>query len=214
MRHWMCVGLFFVCLMLSSRTSAASLSVQVTDRAGKPVADAVVTVLGAGPRAAPATRIVDQKQLTFLPYVEVFHPGDSLVFRNSDRTRHHVYSFSPAKQFEFVVDADGRSAPLLLDKTGRGRGGLQHPRRHDQLPLRHRCAVRRAHGRQTGACRSTACRPAPSKCVSGNPGSRRDAPDLRQQSIVLAAPEKKTVVFQLTLRPDSRRQFDREHTHY
>ena len=42
-------------------------------------------------------KIIDQRDETFIPYVEIFRPGDQVVFRNSDRTRHHVYSFAPAK---------------------------------------------------------------------------------------------------------------------
>jgi plastocyanin len=213
MRHWMCGGLLLVGLVLSSWTSAASLSVQVTDRAGKPVADAVVTVLGAGPRAVAVTRIVDQKQLTFLPYVEVFHPGDSLVFRNSDGTRHHVYSFSPAKQFELVVDANGRSAPLLLDKTGVVAVGCNI---HDGM-ISYLYVTDAPYAARTDGSGRVSFEGLPAGSFEvrvWQPRLPPGRPDLRQQSIVLAASEKKAVDFQLTLRPDSRRQFDREHTHY
>ena len=213
MRHRVGGALFLVSLMLSSWASAASLSVQVTDRAGKPVADAVVTILGAGPRTASATRIVDQKQLTFLPYVEVFRPGDSLVFRNSDGTRHHVYSFSPAKQFEFVVDANGRSAPLLLDKTGVVAVGCNiHDGMISYLYVTDAPYAARTDG--SGRVSFAGLPAGPFEVRVWQPRLPPGRPDLRQQSIVLTAQEARTVVFPLTLRPDSRRQFDREHTHY
>ena len=41
-----------------------------------------------------------------------------MVFRNSDNTRHHAYSFAPAGQFEFVLAPGESSAPLQLDKLG------------------------------------------------------------------------------------------------
>lgn len=96
--------------------TASRLSVELKDRSGTAVADAVVTLLrrdGAGPRVtAGATHAIDQKELTFRPYVEVLRPGDAAVFRNSDATRHHVYSFSPVKQFEYVI-APHTAAPAV-----------------------------------------------------------------------------------------------------
>ena len=194
MRHGVCGVLFVGLLVLSSWTRAASLSVLVTDRAGKPVADAVVTVLGAGPRHAQAAHVVDQKQLTFLPYVEVFHPGDSLVFRNSDGTRHHVYSFSPAKQFVVAVGCnihDGMISYLYVTDA-------PYAARTDETG---RVSF---EGMPAGAFDVRVWQP---RLPPGRP-------DLRQQSIVLGAQDTRTVAFPLTLRPDSRRQFDREHTHY
>lgn len=81
------------------------------------VADAVVTVRDeAGnlraPERAPTTKTIDQRDETFIPYVEIFRPGDEVLFRNSDTTRHHVYSFSPIGSFEFVI-APGQSAPAV-----------------------------------------------------------------------------------------------------
>lgn len=95
---------------------AGGLIVQVTDGHAHPVGDAVVTLSAERPpaatNAAPATHYVDQKNETFIPYVQVVKPGDRVVFRNSDSTRHHVYSFSPAKAFEFML-RPGESSPAL-----------------------------------------------------------------------------------------------------
>ena len=103
---------------------AATLEVEVNDQRGQPVSDAVVTLLpGAGVQLPPSAvsttpRFIDQRRLVFMPYVEVFRQGERVVFRNSDDTRHHVYSFSAPKAFEFVVAPHTSSAPLLLDKSG------------------------------------------------------------------------------------------------
>ena len=100
------------------------MTVHVTATRGAPVADAVVTLVPkpgtATPAARPATEthIIDQKNETFVPYVEIFRPGDKVVFRNSDHTRHHVYSFAPARQFEFVLTSGDSSAPLQLEHAG------------------------------------------------------------------------------------------------
>jgi hypothetical protein len=48
----------------------------------------------------------------------VVHPGDRVVFRNSDGTRHHVYSFSEAKAFEFLLRPGESSPPLTLNRPG------------------------------------------------------------------------------------------------
>lgn len=108
-------------LAFGARVEAAGLDVAVTDSRGRPVADAIVTVDADGvrlPPHPPATYVIDQAELVFIPYLQVFRPGDRVVFRNSDRTRHHVYSFSPAKAFEFVLKPGESSTPLVLDRAG------------------------------------------------------------------------------------------------
>jgi len=102
--------------------TAADLTVTIDDGHGKPAASAVVSLRRedasqAEPHAA-VTRIIDQRHETFVPYVEIFRPGDQVVFRNSDRTRHHVYSFSVAKTFEFVIAPGEQSPPVTLDRAG------------------------------------------------------------------------------------------------
>ncbi|HEV2540153.1 MAG TPA: methylamine utilization protein [Frateuria sp.] len=101
---------------------AGQLVVRVSDSGGHAVGDAVVSLVTAAPASDPAprpvTRYVDQRNETFIPYVQVLHPGDRVVFRNSDGTRHHVYSFSEAKAFEFLLRPGESSPPLTLDKTG------------------------------------------------------------------------------------------------
>jgi plastocyanin len=117
-RHLLPASLFACAL-----AHGAEVSVEVTDARGRPVADAVVELARAGDAglpaaAAPRTLVIDQKDERFIPYVEMFRPGDSVVFSNSDGTRHHVYSFSPAKRFEFVLRPGERSPPQPLESTG------------------------------------------------------------------------------------------------
>ncbi|SEI87585.1 hypothetical protein [Frateuria terrea] len=101
---------------------AGQLVVRISDAGGHAVGDAVVMVTPATPAStppvAPVTRYVDQRDETFIPYVQVVRPGDRVVFRNSDGTRHHVYSFSEAKAFEFLLRPGESSPPLALDKPG------------------------------------------------------------------------------------------------
>ena len=101
---------------------AGQLLVRVSDAGGHPVGNAVVTLTPESPPAAaapePVTRYVDQRDETFIPYVQVLRPGDRVVFRNSDGTRHHVYSFSEAKAFEFLLRPGESSPPVTLDQAG------------------------------------------------------------------------------------------------
>lgn len=101
---------------------AGRVAVEVVDVEGRPVRDAVVSLEPLAGTAAkpsvPATRYVDQKNETFLPYVTALHAGDSIVFRNSDGTRHQVYSFSDLAKFEFVLKPGESSPPLVLPRPG------------------------------------------------------------------------------------------------
>jgi plastocyanin len=103
---------------------AAEVVVHLSDGQGHPVNDAVVMLTpdtGAAaksPVGPSATYIIDQRDETFIPYVQVLRPGDKVVFRNSDSTRHHVYSFASIKTFEFVLHP-GESSPVLsMDQAG------------------------------------------------------------------------------------------------
>src|SRR5687767_7963948 len=83
--------------------AAAPLSVRVTDARGRPVRDAVVTLrpigVAARPPAASGSYTVFQKSMQFHPFVSVVPVGANVSFPNRDATKHHVYSFSPAKRF-------------------------------------------------------------------------------------------------------------------
>lgn len=104
--------------------SAHNLTVQLFNQQQQPLADAVIELklLYAEPlppeRAQPATSQVAQQALTFIPFVSAIAVGSQVDFPNFDRTRHHVYSFSPAKVFQIQLYADTPEAPITFDKTG------------------------------------------------------------------------------------------------
>jgi plastocyanin len=122
--HWR-LGIACLLCCCAWPLAAADAVVSLLTAGGAPVSDAVVTLSRVAPKAAAeqarepsTTYIIDQRHETFLPYVQVFRPGDKVVFRNSDTTRHHVYSFSDIKAFEFVLRPGESSPPLVLDKQG------------------------------------------------------------------------------------------------
>lgn len=102
---------------------AEELAVRVRDADGAPLPDAVVQLIPAGGAAAggagPArTHLVDQTNEEFLPLVTLAQPGDSVTFRNSDSTLHHVYSFAPIAAFEMLVPSGETSAPVTYSEAG------------------------------------------------------------------------------------------------
>ncbi len=100
---------------------AATLTVQVNDAAGKPLADVVVVADAeagvAMPRVQKAGEI-EQRGLKFLPLVSVIQTGSRLSFPNYDKVKHHIYSFSPAKKFDQKLYSGVAAAPQVFDKAG------------------------------------------------------------------------------------------------
>jgi plastocyanin len=100
---------------------AAPLVVAVLDAAGRPVEDAVVTVLVPGtPARAPHGTVAEigQRERQFVPRVSAVQVGTSIAFPNHDTVRHHVYSFSPAKTFELKLYVGTPPVPVTFDKAG------------------------------------------------------------------------------------------------
>ncbi|MBV9527214.1 methylamine utilization protein [Sphingomonas sp.] len=108
---------------LSAAAHGAPLSVRVVDSAGKPVQNAVVTYYPAdAAMARPAQRggryVVAQRNLQFQPFLSIVPLGADVSFPNFDPTKHHVYSFSPAKKFELKLFAKDQSRTVRFDKAG------------------------------------------------------------------------------------------------
>lgn len=107
---------------LAAPLGAAPLSVRVLDASGRPVRDAVVTLYPAGDAARPARAggrfVVSQKNIQFHPFLTVVPVGADVSFPNFDPTKHHVYSFSPAKRFELKLFAKDQSRTVHFDKPG------------------------------------------------------------------------------------------------
>ena len=214
-RQWLGTLLFLV----GATAGAADLKISITDQRGKPVGDAVVTVMPINNPAAVApqpelrTKIIDQAAMVFVPHIEVFRPGDKVVFRNSDKTWHHVYSFSPVKAFEFTLRPGESSAPLELEKTGVVAVGCNI---HDSMItyLYVSDAPWITHSSADGKATISGL-PAGSYTVRvWQPRLRPGRPDLAQSAALVTGSESKALTFALNLLPDSRRQFDHEHTRY
>jgi plastocyanin len=109
-------------LGLAAPLGAAPLSVRVVDSSGRPVRDAVVTLYPSGTAArkprAGGRFTVSQQNMQFHPFLTIVPVGADVSFPNLDTTKHHVYSFSPAKRFELKLFAKDQSRTVHFDKAG------------------------------------------------------------------------------------------------
>lgn len=108
---------FFI---FAESTFGATLSVQMQDQQGKPLANAVVYVEPANGKAPKGklAGIVDQVNKEFTPYVNIVQTGTAITFPNKDNIRHHVYSFSVPKVFDIKLYSGVPAAPVVFDKPG------------------------------------------------------------------------------------------------
>jgi hypothetical protein len=101
---------------------ANELNVVVNDKDGKPILDVVVMATPdqgqAKPKKTQKTVVIDQVDKEFVHYVTAIATGTPVLFPNSDDIRHHVYSFSPAKQFELPLYTGTPAKPVIFDKPG------------------------------------------------------------------------------------------------
>jgi plastocyanin len=106
---------------LAAGARATSLTVVVTDLAGKPLVDAVALLDPAAGKVAvkPGPDVeISQAKRTFTPRVTLITTGTKVTFPNFDTVRHHVYSFSPIKTFELKLYAGVPNLPITFDKPG------------------------------------------------------------------------------------------------
>jgi plastocyanin len=108
-------------VLADSGALAASVSVQVSDSAGKPLADVVVVADAEAGVAVPRVMTsgeVAQRGLKFMPLVSVIQTGSRVAFPNYDKVKHHIYSFSPAKKFDQKLYSGATAATQVFDKAG------------------------------------------------------------------------------------------------
>lgn len=119
-------NLLLTCALMagfSAITMAADLHVQLTDKNGNPLSDAVVfaTPLKGSlpPPDVNARTTIGQRDMQFTPYVTAIRTGTQIDFPNFDKMEHHVKSFSATKEFEIKTYEKGVTPPpVTFDKTG------------------------------------------------------------------------------------------------
>jgi plastocyanin len=206
----------FALLFLPMFAAAGPLDVAIVDAAGKPVEDAVVSLhshagLDTGPGVSQ-THVIDQRDLQFDPHVQLFHPGDQVVFRNSDRTRHHVYSFAPGSAFETIVKPGESSPPMTLKFPGVVSVGCNI---HDRM-ITYLVVTDAPFAARTGADGVVRFADVPDGAWSVRVWQPRSKADRQtsEQTMVMPAAAGSRMRFVLTLRPDTRHRHDRETATY
>ncbi|HTP40111.1 MAG TPA: hypothetical protein VMI92_11120 [Steroidobacteraceae bacterium] len=108
-------------LLWAAAVPAAPFEMQFLDADGRPAAG-VVAVLrstdAARPLARPVPAVMDQIKRQFAPHVLVIPVGSKVSFPNTDSVAHQVYSFSPAKRFEFDLYHGNPNPPVIFDVPG------------------------------------------------------------------------------------------------
>jgi plastocyanin len=101
--------------------AAGGIRVQILDRDGLPVPEVAVSARRLDSAAAPDSRgmaAMNQHDLAFDPHLLIVDTGTEVRFPNDDDVRHHVYSFSPARQFDFTIDSESVAEALRFDVPG------------------------------------------------------------------------------------------------
>ena len=109
-----------VYILASLPVHAGSLTVQILDDKQQPLPDAVVYLVSDQPHS-PATGMnfeVEQRDKTFTPFVTIMPVGARGSFPNHDGIGHHVYSFSPAKNFTLPLSEHESTETIIFDKPG------------------------------------------------------------------------------------------------
>ena len=93
---------------------------------GKPATDAVVSIEGLSQdqiktkmaHSKPQKKIIDQRNLKFIPTVEAIMVGETIDFPNNDKSWHNVYSKGGANDFDLGLYPPGKSRSKKFDKPG------------------------------------------------------------------------------------------------
>jgi plastocyanin len=104
--------------------AANSISGRVSGPDGKGIAQAVIFVQDSSAasarraNSAAPSATMDQVDKTFVPELLPIVVGTRVRFPNHDQIHHHVYSFSPAKNFELPLYRGEEAPTVLFDKVG------------------------------------------------------------------------------------------------
>ncbi|SDM58818.1 Plastocyanin [Franzmannia pantelleriensis] len=105
-------------LLLASPAAATLLIIRDAE-SGDALSDAVIEVHVSGEAGRPGVDDdIIQRDAAFHPHVTAVPVNSRIRFPNQDNTRHHVYSFSPAKVFDLNLFLRDTPPPVTFDQAG------------------------------------------------------------------------------------------------
>ena len=125
---WFLVGVLvgFPSAVLAADASGFGIVKGTITIGGKPAPDAVVSVEGLSKeqiktrmaQTKPQKKIIDQRNLKFIPTVVAIMAGATVDFPNNDTSWHNVYSKGGANDFDLGLYASGKTRSKKFDKAG------------------------------------------------------------------------------------------------
>ncbi|WP_339721074.1 methylamine utilization protein [uncultured Paraglaciecola sp.] len=108
------VAAIFICPVALAET------LQIKDQFGHPIENVVISFTTTETTETNKVDVLtmDQIDKQFAPQVLVVQKNQTVSFPNSDNIRHHLYSFSKPKPFEFRMFKGGESKKLVFDQAG------------------------------------------------------------------------------------------------
>jgi plastocyanin len=93
---------------------------------GKPATDALISIEGLSKeqvkaqmsQSKPQKKIMDQRDMKFIPTVVAIMVGETVDFPNNDKSWHNVYSKGGANDFDLGLYAPGKTRSQKFNKAG------------------------------------------------------------------------------------------------
>lgn len=118
----------FIAMLAPFNALADNVTASITllDAEQSPVKDGVVVfkplfdISDLAPQESESSQPAAMKQINkqFEPHVLVVQKNTEVIFPNADNVFHHVYSFSPTKQFELKLYKEFTAEPLFFEQAG------------------------------------------------------------------------------------------------
>lgn len=198
---------------------ATEAVVHLQDGDARAVSDAVVMLTpDPGVKVNAVTRpsvtyTIDQRHETFIPYVQLLRVGDKVIFRNSDTTRHHAYSFAPIMTFELVLHPGDSSPVMSMNQEGIAAVGCNI---HDHMITYLFVSALPAIAMSDRAGVATIGDLAPGRYTARvwHPQLHPGQPEPTQAFVIASGAHEVRLDFKLSLIPDPRKSTDRGHLDY